>query len=588
MLESPKSHRIPTPALPAETVGSDQALAVYAEAALSVRGRRGLVIGPADGGMAERLLAMGARSIHVFDPVASRAEAVARVATARGLVVRALDERALDFRDEAFEFGLVTELANVPNVSYVLTQVRRILDRSGALLVRTKRGPGGVEYADLFDLISLEFPYVAMIGELPFGGVAFAELGGESPEVAVDTQLADEPDPRAFLALGSYEPRLVEGYAIVQLPSALASGPSPDLAEAEARELEDAEAFARLTGEIYALREQLDREGEKGMRLAMDLEKAEHALAAAKRAAESRVAEAMQASQEASVALQQRLAADLDEKMQAAQQDLASRLAEAEAQLLTQDAQVVRLSQDLIDAKKRLEVPTVDAKVADELTARVAQAERRFSAVEAELGQLSAEHVAEVSSLEAQLLDRARMLKAQDAELVRRAAMIEDLLSALEEAHAGAALHLPERPSHDDARLVEMRRRLDDLALEVARREGELEARAWRIKELENERDLSSAEAKNARAREAERRAELERVTSELERARSEAEAAKAARPEPERRSQPALPDASKLEEELFALRQALVQEHDARREVMEALRRKEERILELENDRRP
>jgi hypothetical protein len=301
------------------------------------------------------------------------------------------------------------------------------------------------------------------------------------------------------------------------------------------------------------------------------------------------VAEAMQASQEASVALQQRLAADLDEKMQAAQQDLAARLAEAEAQLHTQDAQVVRLSQDLIDAKKRLEVPTVDAKVADDLSARLAQAERKFSAVEAELGQLSAEHVAEVSSLEAQLLDRARMLKAQDAELVRRAAMIEDLLSALEEAHAGASLHLPERPSHDDARLVEMRRRLDDLALEVARREGELEARAWRIKELENERDLSSAEAKSARAREDERRAELERLRSELERARSDAEAAKAARPEPsERRSQPALPETSKLEDELFALRQALVQEHDARREVMETLRRKEERILELENDRRP
>jgi len=598
MFESPKSQRIPSSDAALSTKGSDLALAAYAESALPIRGHRGLVIGPSDAGFGERLLELGARSVHLFDPLASRAEAAARLEAGRGLTVRPLDERALDFRDGAFDFALVTELADVPSRAFALTQIRRILERNGALLVRT-RADGGIEYGELFDLLSLEFPHVAMIGEVPFGGVAFAELGAEAPEVTVDSQLADAAPPQAYLALAAHEPRALESYAIVQLPSHLASA---EVTAAAARELEDAEAVARLTGEVYGLREQLDLEGEKGMRLAMELETAQHALVEARKASELRYAEAMQASQEASVALQARLAVELEEKILASQLDLATRLEETEAQLLLQDAQVVRLSRDLIDAKKKLDVPQVDAKVAEDLAERLALTERRRAAIEAELGQLAAEHVAEVSSLEAQLLDRGRMLKAQDAELLRRATMVEDLLSALEDAQPGAVV-ISERPSHDDARLVELRAKLDELALEIARREGELEARAWRIKELELEKQLAVSAADEAaeayekaraesRAAEAASRA-AEARANEAEARAKEAAAALALAPTP--KPAPTEGDAAKiarLEEELFALRKAMVQEHEARvaaesgealAAARDELRLKAQRIEELE-----
>jgi len=683
MLESPMSQSFPSTEEPRTTAGSDLALCIYAESALGVPGRRGLVIGAADAGLAERLLALGARSVHLFDPDAARAEAAAQGEARRGLTIRVLDDRALDFRDGAFDFALVAELAEVPAPALVLTQLRRILERSGSVLVRTRDAAlGGIQYADLFDLVSLEFPYVAMIGEVPFGGVAFAELGADAPEVSVDSQLADTPSPRAYLAFGSYEPRTLDGYSIVQLPSTAlqadagngssvaaydgdsrgSQGGSQDgsdasetasmladaaemVLDARARELEDAEAVARLTGEIYALREELDREGEKGMRLAMELETAQrklettqrqvetekrHAEAAQrqaeaaqrqaelaqrhieaaqrqaevaqrqieaeKRAAETRIGEAMQASQEASIALQVRLAADLEEKLQAMELDMVGRLAETEAQLLSQDEQVVRLSKDLIDAKKRLEVPTVEARVAEDLAARLAHTERKFAAVEHDLGQLAGEHVAEVSSLEAQLLDRARMLKAQDHELARRATMVEDLLSALEEAAVGAEVVLPERPAQEDARLLEMKRRLDEMAIEAARREAELEARSWRISELELQRQLAVESAVEAEAKRKVALAAAEEAEEKRKLAVSAAETTqgKASENPPTvvDAAPPALPPAvEKLEEELFALRQALVQEHAARvaaesgealHSAQEELRRQAMRIEEL------
>lgn len=651
MLESTKSHQIPPPdaAEGADETREGQALCVYAESALSVRGRRGLVIGAADAGLSERLIELGARSVHLFDPFASRADAALRGESARGLrsgvSVRVLDERALDFRDGAFDFALISELSDVPSPSAVLAQVRRILERSGALLVRTKNAAdGGIEYADLFDLISLEFPYVAMVGEVPFSGVAFAELGAEAPEVTVDSQLAEATAPTAYLALASHEPRTLEGYAIIQLPAPVEEelpppepprSPAADvdlarlarlareqaervteleaarIADREAdrevareairealkaatvRELEDAKAMARLTGEIYALREELDREGEKGMRLAMELEKSQRRIEDEKKAAETRIGEAMQASQEASVALQVRLATELEEKLRATHIDMASRLEETEAQLLGQDAQVVRLSRDLIDAKKRLDIPHVSAKVAEDLAARLAHAERRFAGIEGELGMLAGEHVVEISSLEAQLVDRARMVKAQDLELVRRATLVEDLLSALEDAQVGAAVTLSEgasegasearapgasadpRPSGptEDARVAEMKIRLDEMALEAARREGELEAREWRIKELHLERDLAVDEAAKAAA--------------------ALADAARELSVEADPPSLP--PDVARLSDELHALRQALVQEHAARvaaesgealASARQELERQTRRIAELEGSR--
>ena len=698
-----------SPQVATSTATIEHALCAYAEP--YVRGRRGLVVGAAGAGVGERLLALGARSVHLFDPDPAR---VAAAPAARGLTVAALDDRALDFRDGAFQFAVVFEVAALPSASGFFSQLRRLLEPGGAALARTAAGPGGLEYGELYDLASLEFPHVTMVGEVGFGGVAYVELGAEAPDVTVDSQLTEPSAPRSYIAVASHTPLTLDGYAIIQLPD-----DAPTVSDVERRRLEAGLAeVERQRTHVETLLDTLDREGEKGMRLAMELEVAQKALLDAQAHAAANIAEAMQASQEASVALQARLAAELEGQLRAAQAEFTSRIEEAEAQLLVQDAQIVRLSKDLIDAKNRLEQPLsspapapsaddshiktlegrlaaadersagasqevaeltrrldalradgarqaaeldqvkadraraeavaaeavasleklqhtlseaekrsagaillagaadgrVDelASLAAELQARIAAADGRAAAAEGrvadasaradeaearaerlerlvgevegrvmelvlaeqrlaqlapELEQVASEHAKEITALEAQLLERARMLKAQDVELARRARMIEDLLSALEEVHGAAPSeaprpqHAPEaveraaHPAQDDARVAELRARLDELAAECARREGELEARAWRIQELELERALPPSEPVPT-ADAAALRAENER-----------------------------------LEAELFALRQGFVQEHEARlaadahalAKLQAELEEKSARIEELE-----
>jgi hypothetical protein len=98
--------------------------------------------------------------------------------------------------------------------------------------------------------------------------------------------------------------------------------------------------------------------------------------------------------------------------------------------------------------------------------------------------------------------------------------------------------------------VVRLRRKLDDLALQVARREGELVAQAWRITELENEKA---------------------RLVVALEREAATAQTARAAPPPPKARSQAGSSnhdlegELARTRDEIDALRQALTQEHAAR-----------------------
>ena len=107
---------------------------------------------------------------------------------------------------------------------------------------------------------------------------------------------------------------------------------------------------------------------------------------------------------------------------------------------------------------------------------------------------------------------------------------------------AAAPLSMPP-PRPDPAVASEMARlrlKLDDLAGEVARREGELTARAWRITELEKE-------------------------LARLERAHEEARKAKPAARPMGTESADLGAELARAQDELDALRQALAQEHAAR-----------------------
>jgi chromosome segregation ATPase len=169
-----------------------------------------------------------------------------------------------------------------------------------------------------------------------------------------------------------------------------------------------------------------------------------------------------------------------------------------------------------------------------ELADLVQRAERAESA----LAHIADAHGAETTNVEAMLRERAGVIAAMQKELDRREHLVHELVAALEEARAstGAPLEFeaaPAMPGVAPEEVARLRRKMDELALEVARREAELAAQAWRITELENDK----------------RRL-----------------AAKVAAPAPVAAPPRALDrDLAAARDELDALRQALTQEHAAR-----------------------
>jgi chromosome segregation ATPase len=69
--------------------------------------------------------------------------------------------------------------------------------------------------------MAMQFAQVKMVGQIPWSGVALAELGdaANEPDVTVDTQLvAEGAPPVAFVAVGSQRDVELSAYALVQLP----------------------------------------------------------------------------------------------------------------------------------------------------------------------------------------------------------------------------------------------------------------------------------------------------------------------------------------------------------------------------------
>ncbi len=90
----------------------------------------------------------------------------------------------------------------------------------------------------MYDLVALQFASVRMIGQVPFSGVALAELGeaDEEPAVSVDTQLAGENEaPEVYIALAAQRDVRLEPYTIVQLPGEPRGVPAPASRPAPAR-----------------------------------------------------------------------------------------------------------------------------------------------------------------------------------------------------------------------------------------------------------------------------------------------------------------------------------------------------------------
>ncbi len=548
------------------SVSAQQALCVYAEELAN--DRRVVVIGDVSQGIGERLLTLGARAVHVFDP---RADRVAAAPEVRGLVVRELPAGDLDVREGAFDLALIPDLGGVDPGGDLLARLRRVLGRSGVALVGTRAEPSSEEaldYYELYDRVALQFSHVRMIAQASFTGVTIADLGVETaPEVSVDTQLAGEAAPAEhFFAVASQvEVRLAE-YAIIQLPA-----PPPSAGQAllaadrpidSGREAALAEAQLRASlfeAQVEELRGRLSQKSADQTQ---------------------RVAE---------------LVSGLNEER--------ARREEAEAFAAERSARLEKLERDATELRGALERERERSEALEaDLGGRLAEiagardAEARAAALAEEVAALSEGHAGELGQLERLLRERATAIRELEHEVVRREQLVRELLGALEEGHAAEAppaidaqaaqraVDLAElelanlrreleergeslRQATELAQALalaneELRARLDRVSMEVAREAGERGALQWRVSELEDQ--VARLEAEQT---------ELT-VTIPPPPLRGRLAPVPLPAPEPERLEEPVTTPASgqasgrlqALEEELDVLRQALAQEHEARK----------------------
>jgi hypothetical protein len=460
----------------ADRVHPHQALAVYAEPLAA--GRRVVVLGDADTGLSDRLEELGALSVVLVTP----------------------DEDLDQVRAARFDLAIVADLERFADPADVLARVRRMVGESGAAIVAASNRAaaevveGSLDYYALFDLVAREFADVRMVAQLPFHGVALAEVGDEdeSPAVSVDTQLAD-PDrtPEAFIAVASQRGTNLDPYAIVELPAAEASSLDDAALEATSAELD------ATVAELDATR--ADRDGARGQ-----LGDAHRQL--------------------------QALALRLE-----AQEAHAVRAVELDRELAERGRQLAELSTEVEQMRSAAEAGSIAAAQVESMALRADRAERALAAAQPEGEAAFERHAEELLRYEEALRERAHAVRTLEAEVARREKLVRELVATMEEqssaatapVHASSVNGAPDpilvaALTDDNARL---QRKLDALALDLARREADAQATAWKVAELE--RRLAST---------------------------------------PAGRAAPASSSASSdLLDQLDALRRALAQEHEAR-----------------------
>jgi hypothetical protein len=480
-------------------------LATYAES--YVEGRAVMFVGDVTGGVPSRLMSLGARSVNAYDRDVARARAFAEQAEP-GVVVRPLPHR-FEIRDGAFDVAVISDLAATPDPDALTRELSRLVSQDGVVVAATANADAtgdatrAIPYEQFYDLFAVFFTHVRVAAEIPWRGIALAELGerGEDPPVTVDSQLhPDPPTPEHFIVVASHEESDLDPYALYQLPP---------------EEL--------LLEEIARAHEQPDEEeGERRVSVAAAASaRAEVTAAMAAELAESRLRADVLASQLEQARVQM-------QKLEAHE----AHLEEERAKNTRFAAELEKAAEALARAEARLgEIETVTK-------ARLGEMERHIE-------HAAEEHARELAQAEAQLRERARAVTELEREVSRRERIVRELVTSLEEAQASAQLDVSasiapgpvaasptiEPPPMQSMPVDPMlSQRVDAMSLELARYEGELTARDWRIAELERALSLAQSHSSGGPAA----RSTAGRVTE--------------------------------LEAELDTLRRALAQEHEARK----------------------
>ncbi len=479
------------------------ALCVYAEP-LAAR-RRVVVVGDSSLGLDARLVALGARTVHVYDPDAARARASALNA-ARGVVVRELPAGEFDVREGAFDLAIVPDLAILEDRAGLLVRVRRLVGPDGSAIIAARSAPPSgesaasslspgasastLDYYEMYDLVALQFASVRMIGQVPFAGVALAELGesDDEPAVSVDTQLIEESTaPEVYIALAAQRDVRLEPYTIVQLPNVASSAQAvadPSRAFHSIGPSQADLASAVLRAELAEA--QLDEQRAVVLRLTGDAERS------SRKNGEAEVAELEASLHDRTSKLKEAETRAGDHYVRA--ERLTHDLRRLEEELQRQRDRAVRLTKELDDEKKaktRAEVDLGLLRKSPDLgqaRERVALLEEALRAAEEVVGVLQARAV-EAEKLilqrEAQVAALARQLEAARAEIASVPRVEPEALTAL----ASRAQQAEARAQHIEARA------------------RQIEAEAQRVVARAEQAELRSQHA-DARTQEAEARAQ--------------------------------------------------------------------------------
>jgi len=210
------------------------AVALGATLETFVRGRRVALLGDATTGLAELLAHRGARVVHVYDPESSRvAESLARSIGRDPRIGYAVFSDDLGMRDSAFDALIIPDLTAFTAPADVVRRARRLLSHGGVavvaspntdverrLLPRDPSRSAMLDYYELYDIVSIQFSHVRMLGQAPFVGYTVADFAPTGdPEVTVDTSLVlDAEQPEWFVAIASERRVEVDPYVVVGLP----------------------------------------------------------------------------------------------------------------------------------------------------------------------------------------------------------------------------------------------------------------------------------------------------------------------------------------------------------------------------------
>lgn len=372
----------PTAEAPAEPqrLHPSIALAPYIEAL--VIGRRLAVLGDVSLGLADALLSRGARLVHAYDPDPARvAEAIARKAPAFGSpaagrpaargVVHALLGDDLGVRDGAFDVVLIPDLCLFSDRGDAIRRARKLVAPAGAVVVaapnpEAKRrlieaapsGAPALSYYEIFDLLSLQFPFVRMVGQAPFIGYAIVDFSPDrEPDVTFDASLMSATEePESFVAIAGDRPVAIDPYVVIEVPSAAvlerAEAPAQpaEARPAEPRKPAEHETrLARLEVEVEDLRAQRN-ELERHIETARA--NAEKAEARARAAAEEAEARARAAAAEAEARAREAAEEAAEREREAEKQ--AERWRDLEARAGDEHVRAERLTHKVRDLEEEL------------------------------------------------------------------------------------------------------------------------------------------------------------------------------------------------------------------------------------------